>query len=187
MVELEVVLALSSLISFVSGVLVGKYLVGNQQQQQHQNDKKTSQTSTSDDEEETDSDSDNDNIEYNEKIGPCKMVLVVRTDLEMTKGKIAAQCCHGTLGAYKRATRSAQLKPLVDQWELNGQAKVTVKVNNEKELLDLESLAKQMKVPHYLVVDAGRTQIASGSCTVLAIGPAPLAVFEKLTGHLKLL
>lgn len=39
----------------------------------------------------------------------------------------------------------------------------------------------------YMVADAGRTQIAAGSRTVLAIGPAPLAAFEGITGHLKLL
>ena len=39
----------------------------------------------------------------------------------------------------------------------------------------------------YIVEDAGRTQIAAGSKTVLAIGPAPVEAFESLTGHLKLL
>ncbi|MCD7465769.1 hypothetical protein HAX54_001878, partial [Datura stramonium] len=31
-----------------------------------------------------------------------KMVLVVRNDLKMGKGKIAAQCSHATLGLYKK-------------------------------------------------------------------------------------
>ena len=39
----------------------------------------------------------------------------------------------------------------------------------------------------YIVEAAGRTQIAAGSKTVLAIGPAPDSVLKKLTGHLKLL
>ena len=33
-----------------------------------------------------------------------KQVIIVRTDLKMGKGKIAAQCCHGSLGSYKRAS-----------------------------------------------------------------------------------
>ena len=37
---------------------------------------------------------------------PYKMVLVIRSDLDMTAGKIAAQCCHATLG---RAPRSRLL------------------------------------------------------------------------------
>jgi PTH2 family peptidyl-tRNA hydrolase len=39
----------------------------------------------------------------------------------------------------------------------------------------------------YLVEDAGRTQIAAGSKTVLAIGPAPVAELDRITSHLKLL
>ena len=35
-----------------------------------------------------------------------KMVLVVRRDLGMNKGKIAAQCGHAVLGCYKAAVRS---------------------------------------------------------------------------------
>jgi PTH2 family peptidyl-tRNA hydrolase len=35
-------------------------------------------------------------------IQDVKMVLVVREDLKMGKGKIGAQCGHATLGAYKQ-------------------------------------------------------------------------------------
>src|SRR3546814_7365924 len=38
--------------------------------------------------------------------GQYKMVLCVNMGLKMGKGKIAAQCSHATLGAYKRALRS---------------------------------------------------------------------------------
>jgi hypothetical protein len=39
-----------------------------------------------------------------------KMVICVRTDLPMSKGKVAAQCCHGALAAYKE---SMEKKPEV--------------------------------------------------------------------------
>lgn len=35
------------------------------------------------------------------------MVLVVRSDLKMGKGKIGAQCGHAVLGAYKKMVASA--------------------------------------------------------------------------------
>jgi len=44
-------------------------------------------------------------------------VLVVRTDLKMRKGKIAAQCGHATLGCYKRAQKGA-----LKRWMRHGQA-----------------------------------------------------------------
>lgn len=49
------------------------------------------------------------------------------------------------------------------------------------------SQAEKAGLVTYLVADAGRTQIAAGSRTVLAIGPAPVSAFEEITGHLKLL
>ena len=54
-----------------------------------------------------------------------KMVLVVRTDLQMGKGKIAAQCAHAAVDLYKKA--SVKTPDLVKQWETFGQAKVTLK------------------------------------------------------------
>lgn len=36
----------------------------------------------------------------------CKMVLVVRTDIKMTKGKAAAQCAHAAVACYKSIARS---------------------------------------------------------------------------------
>ncbi|KAJ1563714.1 hypothetical protein HK405_001042, partial [Cladochytrium tenue] len=60
-----------------------------------------------------------------------KLVLVIRTDLEMTKGKVAAQCCHATISAYNkmRSRDEAGLK----RWERHGQAKITLKCQSESE------------------------------------------------------
>ncbi|KAG9051584.1 hypothetical protein FS837_004094 [Tulasnella sp. UAMH 9824] len=49
----------------------------------------------------------------------CKMVLVVRSDLGMTKGKIAAQCGHATLACYKALQKSNPA--LLAHWERIGQ------------------------------------------------------------------
>lgn len=114
-----------------------------------------------------------------------KMVLVVRNDLGMGKGKIGAQCGHATLGAYKRAVKKTPAA--VASWSRWGQAKICVKVNSEAELLEIEQLAAALGIPHYTVADAGRTQIEAGSLTVLAVGPAPVAQINEVTGHLKLL
>ncbi|KAF0693675.1 Aste57867_15378 [Aphanomyces stellatus] len=119
------------------------------------------------------------------KYEPHKMVLVVRNDLKMGKGKIAAQCGHATLGAYKRAVK--RTPRAVECWETFGQAKIALKIESEDEMLALASRAKDMGIVHHVVIDAGRTQIAPNTRTVLAVGPAPNGDVDNLTGHLKLM
>ncbi|RFU25397.1 hypothetical protein B7463_g10933, partial [Scytalidium lignicola] len=117
----------------------------------------------------------------------CKLVLVVRTDLGMTKGKIAAQCSHATLACYKNFLRHAPNSPTLRRWERQGQAKVALQVKSQDELEVLQAKALSLGLVAEVVVDAGRTQIASGSHTVLGIGPAPKSIIDQVTGELKLL
>ncbi|QSZ36670.1 hypothetical protein DSL72_006551 [Monilinia vaccinii-corymbosi] len=117
----------------------------------------------------------------------CKLVLVVRTDLGMTKGKIAAQCSHATLACYKTISRKDPNSLILRRWERQGQAKVALQVKSEDELDDLQAQAISLGVVAEQIADAGRTQIASGSHTVLGIGPAPKSVIDQITGKLKLL
>ncbi|KAJ2833136.1 hypothetical protein GGI24_000960 [Coemansia furcata] len=113
-----------------------------------------------------------------------KLVLIIRTDLGMSKGKIAAQCSHATLGCYKRALKQAPA--MLKAWEFTGQAKVTLKCNSEEELVDLQKKAQAAGLVAQSICDAGRTQIAAGSRTVLGIGPGPIGAVDRISGHLKL-
>jgi len=117
----------------------------------------------------------------------CKMVLVVRTDLGMTKGKIAAQCSHATLACYKHFLKHDPKSKVLRRWEREGQMKVAVQVKSEDELDMLQATAISLGLVAEVIADAGRTQIAPGSHTVLGIGPAPKSVIDKVTGSLKLL
>ncbi|XP_064943989.1 uncharacterized protein LOC135650953 [Musa acuminata AAA Group] len=113
-----------------------------------------------------------------------KMVLVVRNDLKMGKGKIAAQCSHATLGLYKKLLHKAP--KALSRWEDCGQVKVVLKIESEEDLLVLQGRAKSLKLPTHITIDAGRTQIAPNSRTVMAIlGPADMV--DDVTGGLKLL
>ncbi|KAM6911462.1 peptidyl-tRNA hydrolase 2, mitochondrial isoform 2-T2 [Lycodopsis pacificus] len=116
--------------------------------------------------------------------GEFKMILVVRNDLKMGKGKVAAQCSHAAVSAYKQVQR--RNPELLKQWEYCGQPKVVVKAPDEDTLIDLLGHAKEVGLPVSLIQDAGRTQIAPGSRTVLGIGPGPADLIDKVTGHLKL-
>ncbi|KAJ9214613.1 hypothetical protein DTO166G4_3846 [Paecilomyces variotii] len=115
-----------------------------------------------------------------------KLVLVVRTDLGMTKGKIAAQCGHATLACYKHYLSNAPNSPILRRWERGGQAKVALQVKSEEDILLLQAQALSLGLCARVIQDAGRTQIASGSRTVLGI-LGPKSVVDSVTGHLKLL
>ncbi|QDS73577.1 hypothetical protein FKW77_001240 [Venturia effusa] len=126
----------------------------------------------------------------------CKLVLVVRTDLGMTKGKIAAQASHATLACYKALLKTEAAAPgsrrngkrtLLHRWESTGQAKIAVQVKSEDELMLLQAQAMSLGLCARIIHDAGRTQIAANSATVLGIGPAPKSVVDQVTKHLKLL
>ncbi|PHH63137.1 hypothetical protein CDD81_6288 [Ophiocordyceps australis] len=120
----------------------------------------------------------------------CKLVLVVRTDLGMTKGKMAAQCSHATLACYKalsRASPDSSQRATLARWERNGQAKIAVQVKSQEELIELRRRARLKGLTAEVIQDAGRTQIEAGSITVLGIGPAPKGLVDQITGHLKLL
>lgn len=116
--------------------------------------------------------------------GNFKMVLVVRNDLKMGKGKVAAQCAHAAVSAYKQVMK--RNPELLKQWEYCGQPKVVVKAPDEEVLVQLLCHAKEVGLPVSLIQDAGRTQIAPGSRTVLGVGPGPADLVDQVTGHLKL-
>lgn len=61
-----------------------------------------------------------------------------------------------------------------------------MRIDSEEDMLQLSEQAKRMGVLSSIVRDAGQTQVAPGSRTVIAIGPAPKSVLDQITGHLKL-
>lgn len=113
-----------------------------------------------------------------------KQVIVVRADLGMGKGKIAAQCAHASVAAFEKAMR--ETPDAVEEWKATGQQKSVLKVANKMELLELFENVKK-KFPTALIRDAGLTQIAEGEITCIGIGPAEEREIDKYTGRLKLL
>ncbi|OQR73630.1 peptidyl-tRNA hydrolase 2 [Tropilaelaps mercedesae] len=117
--------------------------------------------------------------------GKTKMVLVVRGDCKMQKGKIAAQCAHAAILAYRE---SKKVQPsTLQRWVVTGQAKVVVKVESEEEMLKIAAKASRLGLVTEIVRDAGLTQLSPRTRTVLSVGPGPSAVIDQCTDHLKLL
>lgn len=146
--------------------------------------------SASESEDEDDEGIDVNSTPLNSIPGEVRMTLIVRQDLKMGKGKAAAQCLHATLALYKKITNpnsEAYNPEMVQRWEYgNGQAKITLQVPNQEEMDMLFAQAISLGINAYIVHDAGRTQIAAGSATVLGLGPAPKLVIDEVTKNLKL-
>ncbi|CAO3649425.1 unnamed protein product [Cunninghamella echinulata] len=168
-------LTATTIISLLTGIFIG-----------HQLTKNTTEGKVIEDDEDYDEldDLPQGTIDAN-KYKDYKMVLVVRTDLGMTKGKIAAQCGHATLSCYKAIQKTNP--EVLRRWERSGQAKVALKAVSEEQLLELQAVALSLNITAQSICDAGRTQIAAGSRTVLGIGPGPVELVNEVTGHLKLL
>lgn len=114
-----------------------------------------------------------------------KMVIVFRSDLQLSKGKAAVQAGHAAVSATEEARKHK--KEWWDAWLGEGQRKIAVKVKSEKELLELEKWAKEFALPCALIADRGLTEIPPNTITCLGIGPAPSEKVDKLTGNLPLL
>ena len=112
-----------------------------------------------------------------------KQVLIIRSDLKMGKGKIAAQASHASVSAYIKTLNKN--KDWVDEW-IDHQKKIVLKVDSLEEMLRLFELLKK-EFPCSLIKDAGHTQVAPGSVTALGIGPVPESKINPYIKNLKLL
>lgn len=110
-----------------------------------------------------------------------KQAIVVRSDLGMGTGKLAAQVAHASLQAYTAAAGADQ-----HAWTQDGQKKIVLEGESETQLRELTAAAEQAGLPHALVTDAGHTQLAPGTVTALAVGPAAESAVDRITGSLGL-
>ena len=117
------------------------------------------------------------------QLAEMKQVIVFRSDLKLSKGKLAIQVAHAAVSASKRAEKN---NDWLKEWEFEGQKKVLVKVKTKEELIELKESAKQKKLPYFLVKDAGLTEIPPNTITCLGIGPAPEEKIDEITGNLPL-
>jgi PTH2 family peptidyl-tRNA hydrolase len=113
----------------------------------------------------------------------AKLSVVVRTDLGMGRGKIAAQVAHAAVTAVLAALGSADFAG----WLADGQPKVVLRVGSAAELGQIAAAGSAAGLPTEIIRDAGRTQLAPGTATCCAIGQADAARVDAVTGDLALL
>jgi PTH2 family peptidyl-tRNA hydrolase len=114
-----------------------------------------------------------------------KLVILVRNDLKMTKGKIAAQVGHAAVNCALSSKKNHTKQ--FDGWMNSAQPKIVLRVDSEEELFQYKAVADAQGINNSIIADAGRTQIAPGSVTCLGIGPEKVSVLDKITGELKML
>jgi PTH2 family peptidyl-tRNA hydrolase len=131
-----------------------------------------------------------------------KQVIVIRKDLNMRCGKLAAQVSHASLASVldkmnignfnepqKIQIRTLTIKEESPMYEwLNGSfAKIVVYVENETELNNLMNRAKEKKIQVTPIVDSGNTEFHGvPTLTCAAFGPDYKDKLDELTGNLKL-
>ena len=114
-----------------------------------------------------------------------KQVIVVRVDLDMSKGKVAVQAAHAAVSAALTAMK--HYPDWFREWLDSGQKKVVLKVSSERELIDIYEKARNSGLPAVVIADAGLTELPPGTITAVGIGPAPDERIDRITGHLKTL
>jgi peptidyl-tRNA hydrolase, PTH2 family len=101
----------------------------------------------------------------------------------MGRGKIAAQASHAAVAAALASIGT----PNFAGWLQAGQPKVVLRVGSQEDLYAVAEQAAEAGLPVQVIHDAGRTQVAEGTPTCCAIGPAEDIKIDAITGQLSLL
>jgi PTH2 family peptidyl-tRNA hydrolase len=119
-------------------------------------------------------------------VGEYKQVIAVRTDLNISPGKLAVQVAHAAVEAVIICMESQKCREWLDLWREQGMKKVVVKGGGEEDLVRIYNRCKEEGLPCSLIRDAGRTELEPGTLTAVGLGPAPSELIDKITGGLSL-
>ncbi len=139
------------------------------------------------DEEKKENDEDDYEIDFEEE--DLKMVFLVREDLKMSVGKVAAQVCHAGVGLFSKITSKGKsyYKNALKAWDDFGSKKIVLKAKNLEELENVHKKCKLKGIPSIMISDAGHTEVEPGTVTVLGIGPEISEKLDKITGSFRLM
>lgn len=113
-----------------------------------------------------------------------KQVIVVRKDLKLSRGKLAAQASHASVSSALKVMKSN--KKIFNKWLGQGQKKIVLYVKNTRELNKLCRKARKLKIPFEKIRDMGLTEVKKGTLTCVGFGPFDEKIINKVTGSLPL-
>lgn len=113
-----------------------------------------------------------------------KMVVIVRKDLDLGKGKMAAQAAHAAVTATLYAMKHE--KRLFRKWIDGGQKKVVLRAENLNILHRYKGAIESAGIKTFMITDAGLTQIPPGTVTCLGTIPVESSLVDPITGDLPL-
>jgi PTH2 family peptidyl-tRNA hydrolase len=110
-----------------------------------------------------------------------KQVILIRKDLRLPKGKMAAQAAHAAVDAVLKSETK-----IIKKWRAMGMKKIALSVEDEKDLHKHVQEAKDLGLVTAVITDAGKTVVAPGTITCAAIGPYIEEEVDSITGNLKM-
>lgn len=125
-----------------------------------------------------------------------KQVIVVRKDLKMRSGKIAAQVGHASMKSVLDSMTDTDTFKYIEVnndtpmsvWLRGDFTKIVASVDSIEELLQLKLEADAHNIQTTLITDAGKTEFGGiPTITCVAIGPDINDKINHITGHLPLL
>ena len=111
-----------------------------------------------------------------------KQAILVRGDLKLPKGKLAAMVAHA---AVECVLNTSNYK--ISKWIDEGMPKIILKVKDLTELKTYLLKAKAQNLVTALIKDAGKTVLKPGTITCLGIGPDEDKKIDKIIKDLKLI
>lgn len=109
-------------------------------------------------------------------------------------GKYCAQAAHAAMGAVFQLGKIEDGKMIIDlsdpavhSWITGRFTKITVYVETDQDLFDIQYKAQRENIPCALIQDAGLTEFDGvPTYTAVAVGPASAERIDAITGHLPL-
>ena len=127
-------------------------------------------------------------------ISMLSFIIIERKDLNMRKGKLAAQVAHASMATLTNfLTKNKSIwyfEPdnAMADWLNNSFTKICVSVNSEEELISIYKRAQEAGVNCSIIQDSGRTEFHGvPTYTTVGVGPAAIDEVNKITGHLPLI